>query len=395
MDLSARARQLTPSPTLAIDRELKRLVAQGEDVVSFGIGEPDFETPSFIAEAGIEAIRGGATRYTAVEGTPRLRAAIVAYLERAEGLRYDPDEVMASAGAKQALYNALLALVNPGDAVLIPAPYWVSYPEQVRLAGGVPVTVPTDPAGGYHLSVDDLRRAYRPDVRGLIINSPNNPTGAVLRAADTRAISDFCQRHDLFVIADEIYQRLTYGSEPSPSLASLPGMRERTVIVNGVSKSYAMTGWRIGFAAGPPEVVAAMGRIQGQTTSNPSSVSQAAAAAALRSDDRTVEAMRLRFAARRALMLEGLGRIPGLHAVWPEGAFYVWVEVGGLSGQYDGRPLSDGDVLARFLLDKAQVAVVPGSGFGTRAAVRLSFAQSEERIEEGLARMSKVLQTSA
>lgn len=395
MDLSARARQLTPSPTLAIDRELKRLVAQGEDVVSFGIGEPDFETPSFIAEAGIEAIRGGATRYTAVEGTPRLRAAIVAYLERAEGLRYDPDEVMASAGAKQALYNALLALVNPGDAVLIPAPYWVSYPEQVRLAGGVPVTVPTDPAGGYHLSVDDLRRAYRPDVRGLIINSPNNPTGAVLRAADTRAISDFCQRHDLFVIADEIYQRLTYGSEPSPSLASLPGMRERTVIVNGVSKSYAMTGWRIGFAAGPPEVVAAMGRIQGQTTSNPSSVSQAAAAAALRSDDRTVEAMRLRFAARRALMLEGLGRIPGLHAVWPEGAFYVWVEVGGLSGQYDGRPLSDGDVLARFLLDKAQVAVVPGSGFGTRAAVRLSFAQSEERIEEGLTRMSKVLQTSA
>ncbi len=395
MDLSARARQLTPSPTLAIDRELKRLVAQGEDVVSFGIGEPDFETPSFIAEAGIEAIRGGATRYTAVEGTPRLRAAIVAYLERAEGLRYDPDEVMASAGAKQALYNALLALVNPGDAVLIPAPYWVSYPEQVRLAGGVPVTVPTDPAGGYHLSVDDLRRAYRPDVRGLIINSPNNPTGAVLRAADTRAISDFCQRHDLFVIADEIYQRLTYGSEPSPSLASLPGMRERTVIVNGVSKSYAMTGWRIGFAAGPPEVVAAMGRIQGQTTSNPSSVSQAAAAAALRSDDRTVEAMRLRFAARRALMLEGLGRIPGLHAVWPEGAFYVWVEVGGLSGQYDGRPLSDGDVLARLLLDKAQVAVVPGSGFGTRAAVRLSFAQSEERIEEGLARMSKVLQTSA
>lgn len=395
MDLSARARQLTPSPTLAIDRELKRLVAQGEDVVSFGIGEPDFETPSFIAEAGIEAIRGGATRYTAVEGTPRLRAAIVAYLERAEGLRYDPDEVMASAGAKQALYNALLALVNPGDAVLIPAPYWVSYPEQVRLAGGVPVTVPTDPAGGYHLSVDDLRRAYRPDVRGLIINSPNNPTGAVLRAADTRAISDFCQRHDLFIIADEIYQRLTYGSEPSPSLASLPGMRERTVIVNGVSKSYAMTGWRIGFAAGPPEVVAAMGRIQGQTTSNPSSVSQAAAAAALRSDDRTVEAMRLRFAARRALMLEGLGRIPGLHAVWPEGAFYVWVEVGGLSGQYDGRPLSDGDVLARFLLDKAQVAVVPGSGFGTRAAVRLSFAQSEERIEEGLARMSKVLQTSA
>lgn len=395
MDLSARARQLTPSPTLAIDRELKRLVAQGEDVVSFGIGEPDFETPSFIAEAGIEAIRGGATRYTAVEGTPRLRAAIVAYLERAEGLRYDPDEVMASAGAKQALYNALLALVNPGDAVLIPAPYWVSYPEQVRLAGGVPVTVPTDPAGGYHLSVDDLRRAYRPDVRGLIINSPNNPTGAVLRAADTRAISDFCQRHDLFIIADEIYQRLTYGSEPSPSLASLPGMRERTVIVNGVSKSYAMTGWRIGFAAGPPEVVAAMGRIQGQTTSNPSSVSQAAAAAALRSDDRTVEAMRLRFAARRALMLEGLGRIPGLHAVWPEGAFYVWVEVGGLSGQYDGRPLSDGDVLARFLLDKAQVAVVPGSGFGTREAVRLSFAQSEERIEEGLARMSKVLQTSA
>ncbi len=395
MDLSARARQLAPSPTLAIDRELKRLVAQGEDVVSFGIGEPDFETPSFIAEAGIEAIRGGATRYTAVEGTPRLRAAIVAYLERAEGLRYDPDEVMASAGAKQALYNALLALVNPGDAVLIPAPYWVSYPEQVRLAGGVPVTVPTDPAGGYHLSVDDLRRAYRPDVRGLIINSPNNPTGAVLRAADTRAISDFCQRHDLFIIADEIYQRLTYGSEPSPSLASLPGMRERTVIVNGVSKSYAMTGWRIGFAAGPPEVVAAMGRIQGQTTSNPSSVSQAAAAAALRSDDRTVEAMRLRFAARRALMLEGLGRIPGLHAVWPEGAFYVWVEVGGLSGQYDGRPLSDGDVLARFLLDKAQVAVVPGSGFGTRAAVRLSFAQSEERIEEGLARMSKVLQTSA
>jgi aspartate aminotransferase len=394
VDLSARARQVAPSPTLAIDREQKALVARGEDVVSFGIGEPDFETPPFIAEAAIEAIRRGETRYTATEGTPVLRAAIVSYLERTEGLQYGPAEVMASVGAKQALYNALLALVDPGDAVLIPAPYWVSYPEQVRLAGGVPVTVPTDPARGYHLTVEDLEQAYRPGVRGLIVNSPNNPTGALVADTDARAIAAFCERHDLFVIADEIYHRLTYGPSPVTSLASLPGMRERTVIVNGVSKSYAMTGWRIGFAAGPSEVVAAMGRIQGQTTSNPTSVSQAAAAAALTGDDRSVDVMRRRFEARRHLMLAGLADMAGLHPVVPDGAFYIWVETGWLTGQHEGRPLADGDVLARFLLERARVAVVPGSGFGGPLAVRLSFAQSEERILEGLSRMKKVLQTS-
>ncbi|MGC8487610.1 MAG: pyridoxal phosphate-dependent aminotransferase [Clostridia bacterium] len=394
MNLSTRARSVSASPTLAIDQEAKALMAEGEDVVNFGIGEPDFATPDFIAGAAIAAVRGGMTKYTAAEGTPDIRTAIADYLYRTEKLRYEPSEVMATAGAKQAIYNALLALVNRGDGVMIPSPYWVSYPEQVQLAGGVPVIVQTRPDAAYHLTAEDLERAYRPEVKGLIVNSPNNPTGAIVRPEDAPAIAEFCERHDLFVIADEIYHRLTYGSEAS-SLAGLDGMRERTVVVNGVSKSYAMTGWRIGFAAGPGPVVAAMGRIQGQTTSNPASVSQAAATAALNGDDRAVEAMRQRFQGRRGLMLEGLARIPGFHPVPPEGAFYILVETGPLAGSFEGKPLRDGDVLARYLLHTCRVAVVPGSGFGVPVAVRLSFAQSEERIREGLSRMMAVLQQSA
>jgi len=394
VELSIRAQNVESSPTLAIDREAKALEARGEDVVNFGIGEPDFDTPPFIVEAAMTALHRGMTRYTAVEGTPELRRAIAAYLRRTEGLHYGPSEVMATVGAKEAIYEALMALVNPGDGVLVPAPYWVSYPEQIRLAEGTPVVVPTRREAGYRLTGDDLERAFVPGVKGLIVNSPNNPTGAVLGPEEQRAVADFAVRRDLFVISDEIYHRLTY-ARPAASIARWPGMRERTVVVNGVSKTYAMTGWRLGFAAGPAPVIRAMSRLQGQITSNPTSVSQAATRAALTGDDRAVATMRDTFAARRRLMLAGLARIPGLDPVPPDGAFYVWVETSGLAGRFEGRPLSDGTVLAECLLRSCHVAVVPGRGFGRDDAIRLSFAQSEERIQEGLRRMTAVLEKSA
>lgn len=390
VDLSRRAEAVRSSPTLAIDREAKALAAQGEDIVSFGIGEPDFDTPEAIRAAGAAAIMSGDTKYTAVDGTGALKAAIRDYLARYNGA-YGPAAVMASVGAKQAIYNALLALVNPGDGVLVPAPYWVSYPEQIRLAGGEPVVAATEAARGYHVRVEDLERAWAPHVRGLILNSPANPTGAVLDAEELERLAAFAQERDLWVISDEIYHRLVYG-RPAPSIVRVAGMRERTVIINGVSKSYAMTGWRIGFAAGPEPVIRAMTRIQSQSTSSPASMSQAAAVAALTGDQAPVEAMRRQFAARRALMLEGLAAMPGLTALPPEGAFYVFCDIRALAGRrLDGCDLGDGDGLATVLLRRAGVAVVPGSGFGIPGAIRLSFAQSEERIRTGLARMREVL----
>jgi aspartate aminotransferase len=388
---SRRAQGVQPSPTLAVDREAKALAAEGVDIVNFGIGEPDFDTPPAIKAAAIAAVEAGATKYTAADGTPALKAAIQRYFRRFSGLEYGLDQVMASVGAKQAILNALLALVDPGDEVLLPAPYWVSYPEQIRLADGVPVIVPTMPDGGYHVTAEALAAASTPRTRGLILNSPANPTGAVLSAEELKAIAAFAAERNIWVLSDEIYHRLVFDGD-APSIAALPGMQERTVVINGVSKAYAMTGWRIGFAAGPAPVIAAMARIQGQSTSNPATMAQAAAVAALDGDQEATVEMVQAYRLRRNLMLDGLAAIPGLRPVPPAGAFYVFCDLTGLAGRrLDGLALDDGDDLATVLLRRAGVAVVPGSGFGAPRAVRLSFAQSEERIQTGLERMRRVL----
>ncbi len=395
VEISKRAAGVKPSPTLTLDREVKSLTAAGHDIVNFGIGEPDFDTPDFVIEQAISALHGGATKYTATEGTPGLRLAIRTYLERQVGLSYGPDEVMATVGAKHALANALLALVNPGDGVLVPAPYWVSYPEQIRFAGGTPVFVATSAERGYRFAVQDLERAYTGRVRGLILNSPNNPTGAIIDPETQEAVARFAMDRDLWVISDEIYHRLVYGPQAT-SIARVAGMRDRTVVINGVSKSYAMTGWRIGFAAGPAPVIQAMIRIQGQMTSNPATIAQAAAEAALQSQEGVVEAMRARFQARRTVMLQGLARFPHLQTVPPDGAFYVFVGTAGLRGQvWQGKSLAHGAVLAHVLLNECGVAVVPGGGFGEPEAIRLSFAQGEDRIREGLKRMGQILSSTA
>ncbi len=391
MIVSRRAQGVQPSPTLAVDREAKALAAEGVDIVNFGIGEPDFDTPAAIKAAAVAAVEAGATKYTAADGTPALKAAIRRYFRRFNGIDYGPDQVMASVGAKQAIYNALLALVNPGDEVLLPAPYWVSYPEQIRLADGEPVIVPTGPDERYHVTAEALAKAWTPRTRGLILNSPANPTGAVLSAEELQDIAAFAVDRDLWVLSDEIYHRLVFEGD-APSIAALPGMQDRTIVINGVSKAYAMTGWRIGFAAGPAAVISAMARIQGQSTSNPATMAQAAAVAALDGDQDATAEMVHAYRRRRSLMLDGLAAIAGLRPVPPAGAFYVFCDVSGLAGRrMDGLALDDGDDLATVLLRRAGVAVVPGSGFGAPRAIRLSFAQSEERIHTGLDRMRQVL----
>jgi aspartate aminotransferase len=392
VQLSQRALALSPSPTMAIDARAKALLAEGQDVINFSAGEPDFDTPEHIKEAAVAAIGRGDTKYTAVAGTVALRQAIADHVAEVAGVRYTPDEIVVSVGAKHSLYNALMALVNPGDKVLLPVPYWVSYSEQIRLAGGEPVFVPLAPSRHYRLSVEDLEAHWQPGVVGLILNSPSNPTGAVVEPDEIRRIAEWVQRKDIWVISDEIYHRLLYGTVRHQSIAAVEGMRERTIYVNGVSKAYAMTGWRIGYAAAPKPLAAAMAGIQSQSTSNPTSIAQAAALAALTGPQDVVEAMRQEFERRRALAYDLLSGIRGLKPLLPDGAFYVWVDTEAWAGRtLAGTVVEDADTLAAVLLDRALVAVVPGSGFGVRHAFRLSFATSQERIREGLGRMAQLL----
>jgi aspartate aminotransferase len=389
---SKRTARLQPSPTMAIDARAKALKASGVDVVNFGAGEPDFDTPAHIRDAAIAALERGETRYTAAAGTEALRRAAAAYASAATGVSYAASQVVISVGAKHSIFNALMALVNPGDGVLLPAPYWVSYPEQIRLAEGIPVPVPLSPANGFRLTRGDLEAAWRPGVTGLILNAPSNPTGAVIPPDELARIAAFVEERDLWVISDEIYDQLVYGDVPHRSLAGLPGMADRTVYVNGVSKTYAMTGWRIGFAAAPPPVAAAMERLQSQCTSNPTTFAQAGALAALTGPQEPVREMLTAFRERRELAYRLVSQIPGLIPLKPDGAFYLWVEMEDLIGcEIAGQRVENGDHLAAVLLEAARVAVVPGSGFGRPQGFRLSFATSRDRIEEGIRRIAALL----
>ena len=392
--VSARVSALKPSETLALSARARALRAKGEKVVSFAAGEPDFDTPEHIQDAAVEAIRGGHHRYTEVAGVAPLRAAIAEKLARDNAVRYTPQEIVVSNGAKHAIWNALFTLLEPGDEVLCPVPYWVTFPEIVRLAGGTPVNVRPE-GGGPKVSRADLERVSTARTRALILNSPNNPSGAVYNRSEIEAIAAFAVERDLFVLSDEIYEQLVYGDARHVSIASIgEEIRRRTVLVNGVSKTWAMTGWRIGYAAAPLDLAEAMERLQGQSTSNPAAVSQQAALRALTGDSAPAQAMRTRFAARRDLVVERLSRIPGVRLRVPEGAFYAFPDFSErIAAAENG--VRDSAGLCDFLIDEAKVVCVPGSAFGMEGHVRISYAVGERDIVEGLDRMEAALDRMA
>jgi aspartate aminotransferase len=398
--LADRLKTLAPSSTLAVQAKAKALRARGVDVISFGAGEPDFDTPERIKDAASQAMRRGQTKYTEVGGIPELRAAICGKLKRDNGLAYEPADVLVSVGAKHALFNVVVALVNPGDEVLVPSPFWVSYPEQVRLLGGVPVEVPTTEASGFDLDPDRVRAAVTSRTRLIVLNSPNNPTGAVFSRAALEAVADLAVERGLWVVSDECYEALTFEGR-HVSIASFgPAIKARTITVNTCSKAYAMTGWRIGYAAGPREPIRAMTDVQSQVTSNPSSIAQWAAVEALSGPQDDVAKMAGEFDRRRRLIVAGLNALPGISCVMPRGAFYAFANVAGLFGRTwrrpDGASTLKGSVdVTEFLLEEARVAVVPGQDFGSDAHVRLSYATSDALIGEGLARIAAALATLA
>jgi len=392
--LADRLKTLAPSPTLAMQAKAKAMRAQGIDVISFGAGEPDFDTPRRIKDAAIRAIEQGQTKYTEVGGVPELRAAVCGKFKRDNGLDYTPDEVTVSCGAKHTLYNLFMALVNPGDEVLIPSPYWVSYPEQVRLLGGVPVPVDTTESTGFDLDPAELRRAVTPRTKMIVLDSPGNPTGAVFSPAALAEVAKLAVERDLWIVSDECYEALTYEGR-HVSIASLSAeVKARTIVVNTCSKAYAMTGWRIGYAAGPKPVIKAMTDVQSQVTSNPASVSQWAAVEALGGAQDEVAKMTSEFDRRRRVIIAALNAVPGVHCVMPKGAFYAFPNVSGLFGKRarGGTLRGSADVCA-FLLDEARIATVAGIDFGSDAHIRLSYATSLEMITTGLARMDAAVRT--
>jgi aspartate aminotransferase len=396
--LADRLKTLAPSSTLAVQAKAKALRAQGIDVISFGAGEPDFDTPERIKDAAIQAMRRGQTKYTEVGGIPELREAVCAKLRRDNGLDYEPADVLVSCGAKHTLYNLATALLNPGDEVIVPSPFWVSYPEQVRLLGGVPVVVETLEETGFDLDPDRLRAAITPLTKLIVLNSPNNPTGAVFSQAALTKVAQIAVESGVWIVSDECYEPLTFEGR-HVSVASLgPEVRARTIVVNTCSKAYAMTGWRIGYAAGPRELIRAMTDVQSQVTSNPSSIAQWAAVEALAGPQDDVAKMAGEFDRRRRLIIAGLKALPGVSCVMPKGAFYAFANVSGLFGRTwiagaRRTTLKSSLDVAAFLLEAARVAVVPGVDFGSDAHVRLSYATSATLISEGLTRMRAAIAT--
>ena len=394
--LADRLKTLAPSSTLAVQAKAKALRARGVDVISFGAGEPDFDTPERIKQAAVEAMRRGQTKYTEVGGIPELRAAVSAKFKRDQGLDYAPEEILVSCGAKHTLYNMVVALLNPGDEMLVPSPFWVSYPEQVRLVGGVPVPVATQERTGFDLDPDRVRAAVTPRTKVILLNSPNNPTGAVFSRAALEEVARLAVERDLVLVSDECYEPLTFEGR-HVSVASLgPEVKARTLVINTCSKAYAMTGWRIGYCGGPRALVRAMTDVQSQVTSNPTSIAQWAAVEALSGPQDEVAKMAGEFDRRRHLIVGGLNALPGVACVMPKGAFYAFANVSGLFGRtWKGREtttrLAGSLDVAAFLLEEARVAVVPGLDFGSDAHVRLSYATSDALIREGLARMDAAI----
>ncbi|MGD2174349.1 MAG: pyridoxal phosphate-dependent aminotransferase [Candidatus Brocadiaceae bacterium] len=390
MSLSRVAAGAEPSATLALNARAKKMAREGLDVVTFALGEPDFDTPDNIKQAAHRAIQAGYTKYTPAAGMPRLRAAIAEKLEADNGLPYSPDQIIVCNGAKQALYMIMLCLVEEGDGVLLPAPYWVSYAEQVRFCGAEPV--PVDTTGSeLRLTAELLAGSIDERSKLLVLNSPCNPSGVVLAEAELRDITQVALANGLWVISDEVYEKLIYDDVQHASLAGFSeGAFERVITVNGLSKTYAMTGWRVGYAAGPEEVIRAAVSIQSNTTSAPNSIAQRASIEALTGPQETVEEMRSAFDERRRLMVNGLNDIPGIHCIMPEGAFYAFPDCSGLLGKsIGGKTLESSMDLCEALLEEAKIALTPGAAFGTEGYVRLSYATSTENIEKGLSRLAE------
>ncbi len=394
MQLSMKYSAISPSPTLTIDAKFKAMKAEGVDVVGFGAGEPDFDTPAHIKAAAIKAIEEGVTKYTPASGTLQLKKAICKKLKEENGLTYEPGQIVVSNGAKHSLTNVFGAILNPGDEVIIPAPYWVSYPEMVKLADGVPCTLETKEENGFKFTASELQEAITSKTRALVLNSPSNPTGMVYTKDELSAIADVIVKNNLFVISDEIYEHLIYEGE-RVSIASFgEEIKKRTIIVNGLSKTFAMTGWRIGYTASEPDVAKLMSSVQSHATSNPNSIAQAAAVAALEGGLDFVCEMKAEYKRRRDFMVARINSIPGLSCKKPSGAFYVMMNMKELIGKKCGDTVIDSAaVFADLFLEKALVAVVPGEGFMADGYVRWSYATNMENIKKGLDRLEAFVKT--
>lgn len=393
MKLASRVAKVKPSETLAITAKTNALRAQGRDVIGFGAGEPDFDTPDHIKKAAIKAIEAGFTKYTPVGGTDELKDAIINKLNVDNHLEYKRSQIVVSCGAKHTLYNLAQALFEEGDEVIIPAPYWVSYPDIVVLAGGTPVILNTLEKDGFKMKPEQLKSAITGRTRAVILNGPSNPTGTAYSPDDLKALAAVLADTDIFIISDDIYEKILYADYPFANMANVdPRLKDRTIVVNGVSKSYAMTGWRIGYAAGPEEIIGAITKIQSQNTSNPASISQKASVAALNGDQSVVAMMVKEFKKRRDYIVGALNDISGIRCMMPEGAFYVFPNVSGIYGlSFSGKKIMNSTDFIDYLLDEANVATVPGAAFGSDDHIRLSYATSLKNIEEGVKRIKNAI----
>jgi aspartate aminotransferase len=386
-------RQIKPSPTLAVNAKAKALKASGADILNFSVGEPDFDTPPHVCAAGKEAIEQGFTRYTAVPGIPELREAIADRIRTDKGWNYEPEQIQVCCGGKHGLYNMAQSLFGPGDEVIVPAPYWVSYPPIIELAGATPVLLPLSDKDGFDIKESELKKCATPRTKGIILNSPSNPTGAIFSNEALRSVADMALEHKWAVISDDIYDTIVYEEGPLPHILNIePELMEQTLVLNGVSKSFAMTGWRIGYTAGPKHIIAAMNKIQSQSTSNPASISQKAALAAVSGPQDFPAIMRDAFVPRLDFIVNKLENIPGVTCVRPKGAFYVFPNFSAYYGKaFHGKVIKNSVDMADFFLDEALVASVPGAAFGADAFVRFSFATSLDVIQEGMRRIEEAL----
>ena len=394
MNLASRTTRITPSPTLQLAAAVKALIAQGQRIFDFSAGEPSLDSPEVAKQAAIDAIQAGFTKYTAVTGIDELKDAIIEKFQRDQGLTYSRSQIVVSCGAKHTLFNLAMALFESGDEVIIPAPYWVSYPEQILVADATPVFLPTSEATNYAIDLSALKAIITERTKAIILNSPCNPTGSMYDRETLEGIAALAIQHNLLVISDEIYEKMVYDGHQHCSIATVhPDMVHHTVIVNGVSKTYSMTGWRIGYAAGPEPILKAIGNIQSQSTSNPSSISQKAAVGALKGGSSFIEHMVKELEVRRHAVVKGLNHISGIHCPMPAGAFYAFPNVSGLLGRrFDGKVLATPFDLANFFLNEANVACVPGEPFGTESHLRFSYTGPLELMEEGIQHLEQAIE---
>jgi aspartate aminotransferase len=390
--LSSRVQRVKPSPTLAVTARAASLKAAGQDIIGLGAGEPDFDTPEHIKQAAIDAIHAGKTKYTAVDGTPSLKKAIINKFARENGLEYTPGQILVSCGGKQSFFNLCQALLDSGDEVIIPAPYWVSYPDMVLLADGTPITIFAGHEQGFKITPEQLEGAITDRTRLVVINSPSNPTGVAYRKAELEALGEVLRKYpDVLIATDDMYEHIIWAEEPfSNILNACPDLYDRTIVLNGVSKAYSMTGWRIGYAAGPAPLIKAMTKVQSQSTSNPTSISQAAAQAALEGDQECVKVMLKAFQERHEYLYNALNDIPGIQCIRADGTFYAFPNVSKAIDKLSG--VNDDVELSEYLLNNGGVAVVPGTAFGAPGYIRLSFATSLEILHDAVARIRKALE---